>query len=37
MEKFNLIDEPWIPVLKGGRVVEVGIGRPSCGPTSSPA
>ena len=27
MEKFNLIDEPWIPVLKGGRVVEVGIGE----------
>lgn len=27
MAKFNLIDEPWIPVLKGGRVVEVGIGE----------
>jgi len=27
LEKFNLIDEPWIPVLKGGRVVEVGIGE----------
>jgi len=27
LAKFNLIDEPWIPVLKGGRVVEVGIGE----------
>jgi len=23
--KFNLVEEPWIPVLKDGRVVEVGI------------
>ncbi len=27
MKKFNLIDEPWIPVLKDERVVEVGIGE----------
>ena len=25
MKKFSLLDEPWIPVLKGGRVTEVGI------------
>lgn len=25
MAKFNLIDEPWIPVLRGGRVVAVGM------------
>uniref|UniRef100_A0A7C2G7N7 Type I-E CRISPR-associated protein Cse1/CasA n=1 Tax=Thermus islandicus TaxID=540988 RepID=A0A7C2G7N7_9DEIN len=24
---FNLVEEPWIPVLKDGRVVEVGIGE----------
>ncbi|MCR4392388.1 MAG: type I-E CRISPR-associated protein Cse1/CasA [Candidatus Acetothermia bacterium] len=24
-QKFNLVEEPWIPVLRGGRVVEVGI------------
>ncbi|MGC8967644.1 MAG: type I-E CRISPR-associated protein Cse1/CasA [Thermus sp.] len=25
--KFNLVEEPWIPVLKEGRVVEVGMGE----------
>lgn len=25
MPKFNLLDEPWIPVLKDGKVEEVGI------------
>ena len=30
MAKFNLIEEPWIPVLGAGRVQEVGLGEALC-------
>jgi CRISPR system Cascade subunit CasA len=41
LAKFNLLEEPWIPVLRGEKVVEVGLReallRPDLGPIETPS
>ena len=36
-KSFNLITKPWLPVIKNGELVQVGLQEALLQPTSSPA